>query len=98
GQRPGTRTVGAQERARDDPEGPWPVRSSVKVHQFERARAMNARTWTDLLAKERLEVELGDFKTALGDHEAHVEASRCINCYDAPCIQACPTGIDIPRF
>ena len=31
-------------------------------------------------------------------HEAAVEANRCLFCYDAPCIQACPTHIDIPRF
>jgi dihydropyrimidine dehydrogenase (NAD+) subunit PreT len=33
------------------------------------------------------------------DHsEALVEADRCYFCYDAPCIEACPTGIDIPSF
>ncbi|MCK5425377.1 MAG: FAD-dependent oxidoreductase, partial [Emcibacter sp.] len=26
------------------------------------------------------------------------EADHCIYCYDAPCIQACPTSIDIPTF
>ncbi|MDZ4660446.1 MAG: NAD(P)-dependent oxidoreductase [Pseudomonadota bacterium] len=26
------------------------------------------------------------------------EANRCYYCYDAPCITACPTGIDIPSF
>lgn len=31
-------------------------------------------------------------------HEALVEANRCLYCYDAPCTQACPTHIDIPRF
>jgi dihydropyrimidine dehydrogenase (NAD+) subunit PreT len=30
--------------------------------------------------------------------EATVEASRCLFCFDAPCIMACPTGIDIPSF
>jgi len=31
-------------------------------------------------------------------HEAAVEANRCLYCYDAPCMQACPTHIDIPTF
>lgn len=30
--------------------------------------------------------------------EAVVEANRCLYCFDAPCIMACPTGIDIPGF
>src|SRR5882762_2970992 len=30
--------------------------------------------------------------------EAIIEANRCLFCFDAPCIQACPTGIDIPSF
>lgn len=34
----------------------------------------------------------------MNDTEAHYESSRCLFCYDAPCIQACPTGIDIPLF
>jgi glutamate synthase (NADPH/NADH) small chain len=34
----------------------------------------------------------------LTDHEAMVEANRCLFCYDAPCTHACPTHIDIPRF
>ena len=29
---------------------------------------------------------------------ALVAASRCLSCYDAPCVEACPTGIDIPSF
>jgi glutamate synthase (NADPH/NADH) small chain len=34
----------------------------------------------------------------LSEHEALVEANRCLFCYDAPCTHACPTHIDIPRF
>jgi glutamate synthase (NADPH/NADH) small chain len=30
--------------------------------------------------------------------EALLEADRCLYCVDAPCIPACPTGIDIPTF
>ncbi|MBB2157127.1 NAD(P)-dependent oxidoreductase [Gluconacetobacter diazotrophicus] len=33
-----------------------------------------------------------------GDRQAVIEAERCYACYDAPCIEACPTGIDIPGF
>ena len=39
-----------------------------------------------------------DVAPALDDHEARVAADRCYFCYDAPCITACPTGIDIPLF
>ena len=34
----------------------------------------------------------------LSDHEALVEANRCLYCFDAPCTHACPTHIDVPRF
>jgi glutamate synthase (NADPH/NADH) small chain len=30
--------------------------------------------------------------------QALVEAERCLYCFDAPCMQACPTGIDVPSF
>jgi dihydropyrimidine dehydrogenase (NAD+) subunit PreT len=41
---------------------------------------------------------LGELLPPLTDHEALVEANRCLFCYDAPCTHACPTHIDIPRF
>lgn len=37
-------------------------------------------------------------KPLMSDTEAYYESSRCLYCYDAPCINACPTGIDIPLF
>lgn len=37
-------------------------------------------------------------KPLMSDTEAYYESSRCLYCYDAPCITACPTGIDIPNF
>ncbi len=39
-----------------------------------------------------------DLHPPLDRHEALVEADRCYFCYDAPCMQACPTSIDIPLF
>lgn len=44
---------------------------------------------------EALEV---DIHPPLNRHEARVEADRCYFCHDAPCVTACPTGIDIPLF
>jgi dihydropyrimidine dehydrogenase (NAD+) subunit PreT len=40
----------------------------------------------------------GDAHPPLDAHEAMVAADRCYFCYDAPCVTACPTGIDIPKF
>ena len=37
-------------------------------------------------------------KPLMNNTEAYFESSRCLFCYDAPCIQACPTHIDIPLF
>ena len=50
------------------------------------------------LAPERLAANFGDIAPALDAHEALVAADRCYFCYDAPCIAACPTSIDIPLF
>ncbi len=30
--------------------------------------------------------------------QAVLEAERCLYCYDAPCVTACPTSIDVPSF
>ncbi len=46
----------------------------------------------------RLETKLKDKAPLYTRSEAITEASRCIYCSDAPCVQACPTGIDIPTF
>lgn len=37
-------------------------------------------------------------KPLMNDTQAYYESSRCLYCYDAPCMNACPTGIDIPLF
>ncbi len=47
---------------------------------------------------DRAEVVFADFKPAFTKAQAVTEANRCLFCLDAPCITACPTGIDIPQF
>src|SRR4051812_190819 len=37
-------------------------------------------------------------KPLMNDTEAYYESSRCLFCYDAPCVNACPSSIDIPLF
>jgi glutamate synthase (NADPH/NADH) small chain len=39
-----------------------------------------------------------DINPRLSPTQAVAEAARCLFCYDAPCIRACPTAIDIPSF
>ncbi|HTP57755.1 MAG TPA: FAD-dependent oxidoreductase, partial [Spirochaetia bacterium] len=39
-----------------------------------------------------------DLHPALDSRSAVTEATRCLNCFDAPCTAACPTHIDVPGF
>ena len=50
------------------------------------------------LSKEALAENFKDLHAPYDEHEAMVAADRCYFCYDAPCITACPTDIDIPLF
>ena len=50
------------------------------------------------LSNEVFDENFGDLHPPLNPHEAQVEADRCYFCYDAPCMNACPTEIDIPLF
>ena len=58
---------------------------------------------TDGIVSGRLDAQhlsgnFNDLHPKLDDHEALVAADRCYFCYDAPCMTACPTDIDIPLF
>ncbi len=50
------------------------------------------------LPADRAETKFDDGKPLYTRAQAIAEASRCLYCYDAPCVEACPTSIDIPEF
>lgn len=50
------------------------------------------------LPAEQLEKNFADINPPLTPSQALEAGSRCLFCHDAPCIKACPTGIDIPMF
>src|SRR5277367_6745386 len=52
----------------------------------------------DAASKKIFEERFQELHPPLKPEEAVVEANRCLYCYDAPCVTACPTHIDIPRF
>jgi dihydropyrimidine dehydrogenase (NAD+) subunit PreT len=52
----------------------------------------------DRLSNEALAQNFADLHVPLEPHEVRVAADRCYFCYDAPCVTACPTDIDIPLF
>lgn len=53
---------------------------------------------TTQLSIEALQEKFSELKPPLSKREATIEATRCLYCFDAPCITACPTSIDIPSF
>ncbi len=48
--------------------------------------------------EQEFEQNFEQLKPVMNATQAHYESSRCLFCYDAPCVQSCPTGIDIPLF
>src|SRR5258708_12548701 len=50
------------------------------------------------LPLDQLEKNFADINPPLTASQALEEGSRCLFCHDAPCIKACPTGIDVPQF
>src|SRR5579864_3235767 len=46
----------------------------------------------------QIERNFAEINPALTSAEAIHEANRCLYCYDAPCMHACPTHIDVASF
>jgi len=49
-------------------------------------------------SEQEFEQNFQQLKPLMNETEAYYESSRCLFCYDAPCVKACPTEIDIPLF
>ena len=47
---------------------------------------------------EEIRQNFSDLHVPLTELQAIQESARCLFCHDAPCTEACPTGIDIPGF
>ncbi|MCD2173774.1 NAD(P)-dependent oxidoreductase [Rhizobium sp. C4] len=50
------------------------------------------------LSPAEYEKNFAELHPVFNDHEALVASDRCYFCYDAPCMTACPTSIDVPLF
>ena len=51
------------------------------------------------LSQEQYAENFSDIHPPFETHGAAlVEANRCLFCYDAPCVKACPTSINVPKF
>lgn len=48
--------------------------------------------------EQEFQLNFAQLKPHMNRTEALYESSRCLFCFDAPCIKACPSGIDIPQF
>lgn len=46
----------------------------------------------------QIEENFSEINPSLTHAEALHESNRCLYCYDAPCMHACPTHIDVPSF
>ena len=53
---------------------------------------------TGIVAKQDIADNFADLHEPYNASQAMLEAARCTYCFDAPCMKACPTGIDIPTF
>ncbi|MEC0265430.1 NAD(P)-dependent oxidoreductase [Paenibacillus anseongense] len=53
---------------------------------------------TSFISLNDLKRNFAEVKAGMKPKEAIEESNRCLYCYDAPCVRACPTGIEIPSF
>lgn len=62
------------------------------------ATPLTPRIAVGRLPADEIAANFKDLHAPYAPYEASVAADRCYFCYDAPCVTACPTAIDIPLF
>ena len=59
---------------------------------------MNLHETAPILSAEQYEKNFAELVPQMTPSQAAIESARCLYCFDAPCIHACPTHIDVPTF
>lgn len=59
---------------------------------------MSADIRSGRINSEQIKQNFSELHPPLTQLQAVQESARCLFCHDAPCTEACPTGIDIPGF
>src|SRR5580704_13681853 len=59
---------------------------------------MDLRETAPPLSAEQYEKNFAELVPPMTPSQAAIEAARCLYCFDAPCIHACPTHIDVATF
>jgi len=90
-QTPDTEDAAAAEPLENDDLGLRPSRRML-------GRLVSHEEMASLAEHPEVTARFPDLHPALDARAARVEANRCLNCFDAPCMTACPTHIDVPAF
>src|SRR5580700_3948798 len=59
---------------------------------------MTLRETATPLSSEQYEKNFAEIVPSMTSAQAAIESARCLYCFDAPCMHACPTHIDVPSF
>ena len=59
---------------------------------------MTLRETATPLSSEQYEKNFAEIVPPMTSAQAAIESARCLYCFDAPCMHACPTHIDVPAF
>ena len=86
---------------------------TLEEHDQNASQILKTIDGTELSRKDRLKIpqqampaqdprarisNMNEVATGYSEAQARVEAARCLQCSNAPCVAGCPVEIDIPRF